>query len=49
MGSDTALVNGVRYAGNLRSIVLGDYALVQLDIGVPVVPPQPFEFAASTP
>ena len=48
-GSVTAFVNGARYSGNLRNIVLGDHTLVQLDIGAPVTPPQPFEFAANTP
>lgn len=46
-GSVTAFVNGFRYNGNPRNIVLGDHTLVQLDIGGPTVPPQPFEFTAT--
>jgi hypothetical protein len=46
-GSVTAFVNGARYNGNPRNIVLGDHTLVQLDIGGPTVPPQPFEFTAT--
>jgi len=48
-GSVAAFVNGTRYSGNLRNIVLGDHTLVQLDIGGTVIAPQPFEFAANTP
>lgn len=43
-GAVTAFVNGARYSGDLRNIVLGDHTLVQLDIGGPIVPPRPFEF-----
>ena len=41
--------NGMPYSGSPRNIVLGDHTLVQLDIGRPLVPPQPFEFNADTP
>ena len=47
VGRVTAFVNGVRYGGNPRNIVLGHHTLVQLDLGTPVIPPQPFEFSAS--
>lgn len=46
-GTVTAYVNGVRFTGNPRNIVLGDHTLVQLDIGGPLVPPQPFQFTAT--
>jgi len=48
-GKVVAFVNGVRYSGNPRNIVLGDHTLVQLDLGTPVVPPQPYEFTATNP
>ncbi len=46
-GPVTAFVNGKPYAGNVRNIVLGDHTLVQLDVGAPIVPLQPFEFVAT--
>jgi hypothetical protein len=45
----TAFVNGTRYIGNPRNIVLGDHTLVQLDLGGPTVPQLPFEFTATNP
>jgi hypothetical protein len=48
-GKVVAFVNGVRYTGDPRKIVLGDHTLVQLDIGTPTVPPQPYEFTATNP
>jgi hypothetical protein len=47
-GTVTAFVNGAKYSGDPRNIVLGDHTLVQLDIGGPIVPPQPFEFTAAS-
>jgi hypothetical protein len=48
-GKVTAFVNGVRSSGDPRNIVLGDHTLVQLDIGTPTVPPQPYEFTGTNP
>jgi Bacterial Ig-like domain (group 3) len=48
-GKVVAFVNGVRYSGDPRNVLLGDHTLVQLDIGTPVVPPQPYEFTATNP
>ena len=46
-GRVTTFVNGSRYSGNPRNIVLGDHTLVQLDVGGPTVTPQPYEFTAT--
>jgi hypothetical protein len=44
-GTVTAYVNGQRYTGNPRDIVLGSHTLIQLDVGSDVAP-QPFAFPA---
>lgn len=43
-GTVTAFVDGRRFRGDPRDIPLGDHTQIQLDVGKPVVPPQPFEF-----
>lgn len=43
-GRVTAYLNGRRYHGNPRSIPLKRHALIQLDVGAPVVPPARFTF-----
>lgn len=43
-GPVTAYFNGRRFAGDPRSIPLKAHALIQLDIGTPVVQPVPFIF-----
>jgi hypothetical protein len=37
-GNVTAYVNGQRYTGNPRDIVLGDHTVIQLDVGADVAP-----------
>ncbi len=46
-GSVTAFVDGVAVAGDPRAIVLADHGVVQLDVGEPVVPAQPYTFPAA--
>ncbi|MBS1849218.1 MAG: hypothetical protein JST73_13155 [Actinobacteria bacterium] len=43
-GPVTAFVDGKRFAGDPRNIALTDHGVIQLDVGVPVVPFQPLEF-----
>lgn len=45
-GPVTAYVGGVRFGGDPRTIPLGVHTLIQLDVGTPIVPPQPFSFPA---
>jgi hypothetical protein len=40
-GRVTAFVDGRRYGGDPRAIPLRPHARIQLDVGTPVVPPQP--------
>jgi hypothetical protein len=44
-GPVTAYLDGKRYTRNPASIPLTAHALIQLDVGTPVVKPQPFTFA----
>ncbi len=44
-GTVTAFVNGQPFAGNPRDIPLGPHSVIQLDVGTPTVPPQPYTFA----
>jgi len=46
LGSVTAFVDGVAITGDPRAIVLADHGVVQLDVGEPVVPAQPYTFPA---
>jgi hypothetical protein len=46
-GRVTAFVNGAPVSGNPREIVLHEHTDVQLDIGGPAVPPQPYQWAAA--
>jgi len=43
-GSITAFVNGRKFSGNPASIPLKAHNVIQLDVGTPIVPPQPFSF-----
>ncbi|GAA1194684.1 hypothetical protein [Pseudonocardia alaniniphila] len=45
-GPVTAFVNGKQVNGDPRAIPLDAHALIQLDVGGPVVPPQPYTFPA---
>lgn len=45
-GAVTAFVNGKQVNGDSRTIPLGAHDLIQLDVGGPVVPPQPYTFPA---
>jgi hypothetical protein len=45
-GPLTAFVNGKQVTGDPRNIPLDAHAVIQLDLGGPVVPPQPYTFAA---
>lgn len=45
-GPVTAFVNGQQVTGDPRDIALDAHAVIQLDVGGPVVPPQPYTFAA---
>ncbi len=44
-GHVAAYVNAKRFSGDPRSIPLKAHALIQLDIGTPLVPPAPFTFS----
>jgi hypothetical protein len=44
-GQVTAYLNGKRYPRDPRSIPLKAHGLIQLDVGTPLVRPQPFAFA----
>jgi hypothetical protein len=44
-GTVTAYVDGAPFDGDPRAIPLNAHALVQLDVGTPIVAPQPFSFA----
>jgi len=46
-GSITAFVNGARISGNPRDIPLKAHEVIQVDVGVPVVPFQNVSFAGS--
>ena len=43
-GPVTAFVDGRRYQGDPRTIRLTPHEVIQLDVGDPVTPPQPFTF-----
>jgi hypothetical protein len=43
-GTVTAYLNGVAFSGDVATIPLDEHNLVQLDVGTPVVPPQPYSF-----
>ncbi len=43
-GKVTAFVGGRRYTGNVRDIPLAAHAVIQLDVGRPVVAPRPVRF-----
>jgi hypothetical protein len=45
-GRVTAYVDGRRFTGDPRSIPLRAHAVIQLDVGSPVVPPRPYRFPA---
>jgi hypothetical protein len=44
-GPVTAFVNGSRWTRSPRDIPLNPHSVIQLDVGKPVVPPQPFSWA----
>jgi hypothetical protein len=46
-GPVTAYVDGKAYPGDPRGIVLREHADIQLDVGSPVVPPQPVDWSRS--
>lgn len=46
-GSVTAYVNGVRYTGDPRGIVLTEHEDIQLDVGAPVVSPEQVNWSTS--
>src|SRR5919201_3964906 len=43
-GTVVAYVNGQQYSGNPRNIQLTNHAVIQLDVGQPATPPQPYSF-----
>jgi len=45
-GTVTAYLDGQRFTGDPRTIPLDAHAVVQLDVGAPLVAPQPFTFPA---
>jgi hypothetical protein len=45
-GTVTAYANGQPVASDPRAIPLGAHDVIQLDVGAPLVPPQPFTFSA---
>jgi hypothetical protein len=45
-GSVTAFVNGAPFNGDPRTIALDSYAVIQLDIGGPLIAPQPYVWPA---
>jgi hypothetical protein len=46
-GTVTAYVNGKRYTGDPRRIVLAEREDIQLDVGTPVVSPEPVDWSTS--
>ena len=46
-GIVTAYVNGTRYTGDPRGIVLSEREDIQLDVGTPIVSPEPVDWSAS--
>ncbi|HVB27466.1 MAG TPA: hypothetical protein VNE21_06095 [Mycobacteriales bacterium] len=46
-GPVTAYVNGVVFPGDPRSIPLSSHEVIQLDVGTPLVPPQPVTIPSS--
>lgn len=46
-GTVTAYVSGTRYAGDPRAIVLTEHTDIQLDVGTPIVSPQPVDWSTS--
>ena len=44
VGQVTAFLNGKRWNGSPAAIPLGAHYAIQLDVGVPLVPPQPVDF-----
>lgn len=47
-GRVTALLDGRRFTGDPRSIPLAPHAVIQLDVGAPAAPPQPFSWAQTS-
>ena len=47
IGTVTASVNGVRYTGDPRGIPLTEHEDIQLDVGTPIVSPQPVNWTTS--
>ncbi len=43
-GTVTAYVNGVLFTDDLTTIKLNSHDVIQLDVGEPVIPPQPYTF-----
>lgn len=46
-GTVTAYVNGVRYTGDPGDIVLTEHQGIQLDVGTPIVAPEPVDWSTS--
>lgn len=46
-GTVTAYVNGVRYTGDPRGIVLTEHSDIQLDVGTPIVSPAPVNWSTA--
>lgn len=46
-GTVTAYVNGARYTGHPRGIVLQEHENIQLDVGTPIVAPQPVDWSTA--
>jgi hypothetical protein len=46
-GTVTAYVNGVRYTGDPRDIVLTERSDLQLDVGTPIASPEPVDWSPS--
>ena len=45
-GAITAYINGHRYTDPIQNITLTSHEAIQLDVGTPIVPPQPVSFAS---
>ena len=46
-GTVTAYLNGVRYTGDPGAIVLTEHQGIQLDVGTPIVAPEPVDWSTS--
>ena len=46
-GTATAYVNGMRYTGDPRWIVLTEHEDIKLDVGTPIVSPEPVDWSTS--